>query len=259
MSKNPYEPPQTELAKFKSHGLAAEQAEAILRNLLEYQRPEQEYHIVDGDDNRHVCQRFYRNREAEFKMLGFTFLGDMEIESLKNTPLNPRTFLRIMVDRQRTTAAAFYHITPRFLFRIFMFLFRFPSKVIELESYTDLGGTICTTNMPAKVEVPHPKVITKNHVSRRLSVADMYDRHLNSLSKLPEGNVLHRIQGIQDVIFFQNVQHRITHDHLRQIGWVTKEFLRNQGISERMVDEVYDEIQRLGREMQLGVEKSTQS
>ncbi|MBN2577946.1 MAG: hypothetical protein JXB10_03065 [Pirellulales bacterium] len=244
---NPYESPRAELAK-PIDPRAAKIAEMILRKLQEINRPRQEYCIVDGRDNRYVSQRFYERVQAEFERLGFTFLGDVEIESLKNMTPNMRTFLRIMTDRNRTTAAAFYHVAPNIFFQILMVLFRFPRKLIELESYTDGGCTYSTTKAPRKMILPHPDIFVADHVSPKMSVSEMYERHLNTLSKRARNDILQRIQGIRDVIDFQNLQHQATYDHLKKIGWVTKEYLLHQKVPKHLIDDVYDEIQRLARE-----------
>ncbi len=247
MDLNPYKSPLAETERPRPWRFisAANFAKTILESLQENVHPEHEFGIVDPGAFRHLSGRFYRRTQSELEALGFVLVGDVEDATLKATSSDLRTFMRTMVDSSGTTVAAFYHIKPRFLLRIGMFLLRLPSKYIEFESYTTAGNTFCTTTAPESVPVPHPDGIRKDCVARNPRVADLYGRHLRTLSIYRESCQFKRIHGIDDVILAQNLQNRKIYDHMQKIGWATSEYLINQGVPEAMVDEVYDEIQRL--------------
>jgi hypothetical protein len=223
---------------------ATETAKMILRNLHSAHRAVQEYAIVNGDNNPFVSQRFYRNVEDELARLGFTKLGDISNLTLeKYGQPELRTFIRVMIDRDRTTMAGFFHVAPLWYWRLAMWLLRFPSKCVEFESHSLDGHWFTTTNVTKKAEQPRPTNVSINFAPRRLSVAQLYDRHRETLvtSRLSFA----RIQTLQDAIKHQLDQHAKKREHLVSIGWVTRDYLAAQGVPAAKVSAVYEASQRL--------------
>jgi hypothetical protein len=223
---------------------ATQTAKMILRNLHSAHRAEQEYAVVDGSLNPYVSQRFYQSVEDDLSRLGFTKLGDISnltLEKYGKPAL--RTFIRVMVDRDRTTMAGFFHIAPRWYWRIAMFLLRIPGKCVELESHALDDGWFTTTNVARKTEQPHPANVVIDYAPRRLTVAELYDRHRETLAASRRS--FERIQTIQDAIRHQLDQHAKKREHLVSIGWVTREYLATQGVPKSHVAAVYDASLRL--------------
>jgi hypothetical protein len=223
---------------------ATQTAKMVLRNLHSAHRAVQEYAIVNGDNNPYVSQRFYRNAEDELSRLGFTKLGDISnltLEKYGHPEL--RTFIRVMVDRDRTTMAGFFHVAPRWYWRVAMFLFRLPAKCIEFESHSQDGHWYTTTNVTKKTEQPHPESVNIDYAPRRLTVAELYDRHRETLAASRRS--FDRFHTLEDVIRHEQAQHATKRQHLVNIGWVTPEYLKAQGVPASQVQAVYAASQHL--------------
>ena len=242
-TENPYESPRE--PKEAPRPEATEVAQMVLGNMQRAFQPKHLYQVVDGRDFRHVSRRFYRRTQARLEDLGFSFVGDVEDVTMKVQTPDPRTFIRTMVSRDRTDVAAFYHVRPVLLWRLGMLLLRIPAKIVEFESYTTSGRAYCTSTAPRFVHAPHPDSIRRDSASRKLSVADLYDRHMRNLAERAGSGELIPVSTVEDVIDFQNLMETQLHEHLQRIGWVTKEYLLAQGVRKGIVDEVYDEAQRL--------------
>jgi hypothetical protein len=249
MSVNPYESPRDEYTRPRTWYLipAAERAKIILESLQQFHHPEHEYRVVDADQYSRLSRRFYRRTQANFEALGFRVVGDIEDVTIKAASPDLRTFIRTMVDRSETTVAGFYHVKPHCLWRIGMLLLCFPSKFMELESHSADGRSHCTTTMLWNTLVPHPDAISHDCAPRCLSAADLYERHLLTVSTQLKGDVLMRIRDNEDVINLAKSQQRRLYAHLEEIGWATPDYLLEQGVPREMLDEVYDEMQRILR------------
>jgi hypothetical protein len=223
---------------------ATQTAKMILRNMQSAHRANQEYRVVDGHQFPHVSQRFYRRVEVELSRLGFTNLGDIANLTLeKHGKPALRTFIRVMVDRDRTTMAGFFHVAPRWYWRVAMWLFRIHSKCVEFQSRSCDGHWLVTTNSSQKSKQPYPENYTADYAPRSLSDSQLYDRHRETLAV--SGRSYERIQTIADAIKFELDQHALMRNHLVRIGWVTPEYLRAQGVPAAKVSAVYEASQRL--------------
>lgn len=223
--------------------LETQLAEGVLRSIQQGHPPVHRFREVDGSSFPHVSRRFYRTTAAELERLGFVFLGDIEdVTSRETGKPDPRTFLRVMVDAERTTIATFCHIAPPLLWRLAMVLVRIPSTMVEFESVTVDGRFQTTSNTP-NTRTPRPDTVRLDCAPRSLSVADLHSRHLDNLKQL--NAPLRRIETVADTIAFQVEQHARVRAHLEAIGWVTREYLLTQGVRKSHVDEVYEEAQRL--------------
>jgi hypothetical protein len=219
-------------------------AKMILRNLHSAHRAEQEYAIVDGRNNPYVSQRFYQQVEDNLSRLGFTRLGDISNLTLeKYGKPELRTFIRVMVDRDRTTMAGFFHVAPRWYWRLAMWLLRFPAKCVEFESHSQDDCWYTTTNVTKKTEQPHPQNVAIDYAPRRLTIAELYDRHRETLAASRRS--FDRFHTLEDAIRHEQAQHATKRQHLVGIGWVTPEYLARQGVPRSQVSAVYEASQRL--------------
>ena len=223
--------------------LETQLAEGVLRSIQQGHPPVHRFREADGSCFPHVSRRFYRTTAAALESLGFEFLGDIEdVTSRETGKPDPRTFLRIMVDTERTTIATFCHIAPPLLWRLAMVLVRIPSTIVEFESVA-VDGTFQTTSNSPNTRTPRPDTVRLDCAPRSLSHADLHARHRENLKGL--NAPFRRIETIADVIAFQVEQHARVRAHLEAVGWVTREYLLTQGVRKSHVDEVYAEAQRL--------------
>lgn len=225
----------------------AQLAEKILSNLQRGFPREHEFRQVDGSRFPHVNQRFYESASRELANLGFRPLGDIEDVTLKrNGRPDLRTFIRVMTDADFTTVSACFNLAPTFVWRVVLFAMRMPRNIIEFESYSGDNFTHATTLTPASTIVVRPETMTRESVSKKTPIREMYERHsLYVNAKLPQP--LKKVRSVADAIDAQIAHQAQLRNHLESSGWVTKEYLRRQGVAAAIVDDVYDEIQKLWR------------
>jgi len=223
---------------------AAKIAGMVLRNLQKLHRPVHEYRVVDGSRFSHVNQSFYRGVEDQLARLGFSILGDIEdVTVAKYGRPAPRTFIRVMTDVNRRTMAGFFHIAPIWLWRMAIWAFGFPTKIIEFKSRSKDGSWATTTNVTQTVQQPRPENMLIDFAPRSLSAEQLYVRHRQTLAG--SNRSYQQITTIEDVIQLEIEQHAKKREFLVSIGWVTPEYLAAQGIPASHVDAVYAESQRL--------------
>jgi len=219
-------------------------AKMYLRNLQRSHRPAPEFRVVSAYDFRYVNQDFYRRIEGEFVELGFSKLGDIEDVNLaKYGRPAPRTFIRVMVDGDRTTGAGFFHFAPTWPWRIALLLFGFPSKCIELQSHSTDDCRLTTSNATKKAALPRPSTFVVDYAPRNLMPTQLYERHRQAL--VNSGRQFNRVYTIEDAIKEEIEQQARRREYLVSIGWVTPEYIAAQGCPESMVSSVYAESQRL--------------
>jgi hypothetical protein len=224
--------------------MSAELAKKILSNLQRSFPRAHEFRQVEGSQFPHVNPKFYARTSRTLSDLGFRPLGDIEDVTLRRSGKpDMRTFIRLMTDAESTTVSACYHLAPPFLWRGVLWVLRIPRKIVEFESYSGSDYTHATTIAPPSTTLPRPETMTKDCVSRKMSIAEMYQRHRSSIAELPKP--LRVIRSVGDAIALQQSQNSQLRGHLEKIGWITKEYLQKQGLAPSNVDEVYLEVQRL--------------
>lgn len=220
-------------------------AEKILSSLQRGFPRVHEFRQVDGSRFPHVNQRFYESASRELADLGFRPLGDIEDVTLKrNGKPDLRTFIRVMTDPEFTTVSACFNLAPTFMWRAVLFAMRIPRSIVEFESYSGDEFTHATTMTPASTTVVRPETMTRESVSKKTPISEMYERHrlyVNATLSQP----LKKVRSVGDAIEVQIAHHAQLRKHLERSGWVTKDYLRRQGVAAVMVDDVYDEIQEL--------------
>ncbi|QDT74299.1 hypothetical protein [Lacipirellula limnantheis] len=223
----------------------AQLAEKILSNLQRGFPKKHEFRQVDGSRFPYVNQRFYESASRELADLGFRPLGDIEDVTAKlNGKPDLRTFIRVMTDAENTTVSACFNLAPTFLWRIALLMLRIPRNIVEFESYSGDEFTHSTTITPASATVARPSTMTRVSLPKKTPIREIYERHrLYVKTSFPQP--LKTIRTMSDAIELQVAQHAQLRNHLERSGWVTKDYLRRQGVAAAILDDVYDETQKL--------------
>ncbi len=73
----------------------------------------QQYVAADAREFKQVALAFYDRSQREFEEHGFVFLEDVEVIPSKPNKSFARTFLRVLVNAERTSIATIFHLKPR--------------------------------------------------------------------------------------------------------------------------------------------------
>ena len=200
-----------------------------------------EYVSVDAAKFKHLDLAFYDNGRRHLEALGYCCLDDQENVTLRRRS-GISTFIRILLSRDQTTMADFYHFIPRFTLRI---LGAKQAKVLDLETWFSDGSFVCTSNAGMAGKLESPPAID----ALRLPVGTTWDTllqaHQNRVAKhlaSHPGVEAVKLMGLADVRRAQDEQQRIKAEFRKRIGLSKAELERFAGTSGREVDRLHDAL-----------------
>lgn len=211
-------------------------AHEILNTVKSANAPEHEYKVLTSNCIDGVGIPFYRETQTLLEGLGFERLCDVENLTI-GKQFGEVVAIRVMTHAQSKTIAAFYFIPSIEL------------GLCEFESMFASGEIIISSNSPAAFDTPtHPKIL-KELYDETVSFDEMFNMHQqlinNVKDKLDVSDVI-TINNYEDVVKLQNKQCEYQYEHLKSIGWVTKEWLITQADGdEQTATAVYQAIQEI--------------
>src|SRR6266702_774448 len=109
--------------------------------------PRHEYRPIDARTFRHLDLNFYDQVRDVVVAQGCTWLGDVENVTLKGTPNDFRTFVRLLVSEDRTICIGLFHPRPKFWVRALIWILRVKiGRTTDFETELSNGGYLVTSN-----------------------------------------------------------------------------------------------------------------
>lgn len=198
--------------------------------------PAHEYEMIDPNDFDDVEQDYYSQMQSEYEPLGFEFLVD--IEDLTVTAQgNIRTFIRVLRQPATNSLVCIYYVPPLDI------------GICELETFLTDGSVIVSTTAPQQNEITDYPRVSYQYYPTDVEPARILDEHIDRVVKLTEsGPASVLVTNFDELVTVQNKMNQLKYDHLKSIGWVTKEYLLAQAGGDSFVaNGVFDAIQELLR------------
>jgi hypothetical protein len=228
--------------------IAAEKNIAIIK--ATFSKPH-EFSIVEPLRFEHLSISFYDRCRNELASAGFSFLADIEDVSLKQHRPDPRTFLRVMTDQERSTVVAIYHIKPNLLWSVFLFIFGIRNrKIFEFETEFSDNSYILTSILPQSSMLPPCDKVISFHYPSTTTIMELYRIHRqNCADHIKKYRNLKPLcyQSIDDVEKSQNRQIDVKYRYFLSIGYLTLEWLEKHTWNKTFAKKVYEEIQRIAQ------------
>jgi hypothetical protein len=232
--------------------------DSAMKLLNTYRNTNSVKHVFQEVDCRkylHLSMRFYDSTQKQLESLGFERVVDFEDVTLRTNIPNPRTFIRMFVNREKNVCAGIYHVKPIFPWNLVLPLMGIKSKVIDFVTTYPNGATIETTNLPSKIENSNPEII-KKYFRPGSSLTELLDFHLENVSTYGFTNIeTICVDSLDKFVDYQRMQYKATLTHLERVGWITIDYLyKLVGKNKSQVNRIYKQIQViLHEEKGLGV------
>jgi hypothetical protein len=196
---------------------------------------------VDAAKFKYLDLAFYDNGRRHLEALGYRYLDDQENVTLRRRS-GISTFIRILLSRDQTTMADFYHFIPRFALRI---LGAKSSKVLDLETWFSDGCFVCTSNAEMAGKLESPPAIDALRLPAGTAwdmLLEAHQRRVNKYLATHPGVTPVKLTGLADVRRAQDEQQRIKAEFRRRIGLSRTELERFAGAQGREVDRLHDAL-----------------
>ncbi len=198
----------------------------------------------------HLCRKFYTTSTDIMEAKGFYYSCDMENLSLKVHQPVPRNFTRFLVNPNQDIQCAIYQIKPKFPWSLMIPLFGMgPSKVIEFETEFSDGSFIISTLAGERSSPGEPDSINRYHFPKHISAPELYEIHKETVEEqliLNPAISTVRIISYDDLVASRNRQVKTIFLHLKNQGWVSKQYLYKQlGRKKELADEIYREVKMI--------------
>jgi len=207
---------------------------------------------VEFQDFPHLSSKFYKNCTNVLTESGFKHLGDVEDQTQKAQSPDPRSTIRIMINKDSDIVGVIYHVKPKFPWPLFMFVMGIKSKIYEFETEFNNGYMITSTISKKGYAFADFPLLKDYYYPSNTSIEDLLKYHQNNVKEFLKANpnlTTIKQRSLGDANGMENRQIKIKRNHLKQVGWVTREYLYAQvGKNKTFMSDVYDEIQNILRE-----------
>lgn len=183
------------------------------------------YKVVDQADFRHLDLGFYETAMRKIEAHRFRQVADVENLTLKESTVDPRTFIRVGLSFDGTIQSAIYQIKPKWWFRLIFFLTGLKlGKTIEFETEFSDGSFVVTSNARNAALFDSPPLIDSEFLPDEISVEVLVERHRTRIEDHIYKTDASPVQlfSLKDVLESQHRMEKIKSDFRRRVGWIKK-------------------------------------
>jgi hypothetical protein len=227
-------------------------AKSILDNTKKIYAGPHCYNLVEAESFSHLDLNFYEKTMREIEAQGFRYVADVENLTLKESLMDPRTFIRTGLSFDGTTASAHYQVKPRIWWRVIFWLTGTKlSKAIDFETEFGDGSFVTTSNAIMAGLWDSPPLIQAEFMPPETSAEMLFERHR---SRVEEHIYVRNTRPIQlfslpEILESQHRMEAIKSEFRARVGWIKKsEWDRLSDNPNATTDDIYDEFKDLQRE-----------
>jgi hypothetical protein len=195
--------------------------------------PRHEYQHVDPRAFRHLDLRFYDSVRDGLVSLGCIWLGDVENMTLKGTPNDFRTFIRMMVSDDKLICIGLYHPKPKFWVRLLLWMLRIKvGKTIDCETELSNGGYLVTSNAAEAGKLNAPPGFDMKYFPVKTPHETIFEAHRQRLKDWLAANPgIHAtaMRTPEDALEMQHRMQAAKAAYRKAVGHVSEDELRKMG------------------------------
>ncbi len=202
-----------------------------------------EFIRVDPGDFPLVDIRFYDRTQTLLEKRGFHKLDDIEdVTVTQASGGKNRTFIRVMLHRDRNTLAGIYAMPRPFFVKVFQAigLISKGDNAIELESEFDDGTFLVTSNLKDLNMSSDVPGIQRQQYPHHTTVDNLMAAHKKALDCLTGQKQPVYLYTYQDVLELQHRMQDIENRHKQRQGYITRDDIRR--VAKNNQDQVAEEL-----------------
>ncbi|WP_455212423.1 SMI1/KNR4 family protein [Kaarinaea lacus] len=222
-------------------------AQNILDSIQVNYRNHHNYQELTPDNLDPLRAKFYHHYTTRLLKLDFAYVCDLEDPARRHMKTSAQ--FRVMASDDGVVAS-FYHLKPKLSAYLMRWRNNILPKVIQFETEFSDGHIIISTTAQEKSDHPLPDAITQHLHYADISVEGLLHKHRMKIKRYQirhPGVSVKQVNKTDEFFALRNRQHQLMFDHIRSIGWVTKEYLFKQIKNQKIANQVYDKIQRMAR------------
>lgn len=227
-------------------------AKRILENTKQIYVERHCYQIVNPNKFTHLDLNFYEKTKQELIDLDFWHIEDVENLTLKESFMNPQTFLRVCVSSDGIIQSAFYQVKPKIWFRIIFWLTRTKlSKAIDFETEFSDGSFITTSNAEMASLLDSPPQILAEFLPLQTPIKSLLTRHKQKVAEYIERKNVEPMKSfsLKEMLESQHRMEKIKSEFRERVGWMKKaEWDRMAKNPDQTSDQIYEEFAKARNE-----------
>ena len=215
----------------------------------------QNLHPADPADFPHLDLNFYRKTQDFFTGHGYMLLGDFRLEA-PSPQSDPRCFIRVMAAPDGSSLVQFYQPRPSWKATAGLKLFgSTPRKycdTIELNAEFNDGTFLELSNCPAVESLSQPpgcRVYVMPIATPPEKLCEEFRKLTDGYSASHPGIVALPVSDRTGFLAFHARRAARSAEYRRSIGYITREELLRNGAKQPLADQLYQEIQKLQKEI----------
>ncbi|WP_455209746.1 SMI1/KNR4 family protein [Kaarinaea lacus] len=217
-------------------------AHSILQSIQNNFRRSTDYKEIKLEQNPNMRSKFYSDSTEKLLKLGFHYTADLvdqaSVKSVSNTP----PYFRVMSFFDDGVVASFYHIKPKFSWP-----FQAARKVIEFETELSDGNIIISTTAEDEIEYPLPKTINRYVHANSIPLEGLLHKHRSKIrryqTRKPDAAIV-KVRSKKEFVALRQRRQQMIYNHLKSIGWVTKEYVAKHFNNKEVAEQVYARIKQ---------------
>ena len=201
-----------------------------------------DYTEVKPEQCPYLRSKFYNDITERLLKLGFHYTSDLQDQAIAKSAVNAPAFFRVMSFFDDGIVAGFYHIKPKFTWP-----FHASINVIEFETELSDGHIIISTTAADESEYPLPNKISRFVHPATIPVEGLLYKHRSKIRRYqthhPDSSIV-KVRSKKEFIELRKRRQQLIYNHLRSIGWVTREYLAKQFNNREVAEQVYIRIKQ---------------
>jgi hypothetical protein len=203
------------------------------------------YVPVQARDFKGLDLAYYDDCQKRFEARGFTFLEDIEVVMPKPNKNFARTFLRVMLSRDGTGIASFYHLRPGWALRV-MGAKEFKGYGIDTQFSNQTF--VSTDNAEAVGALEQPPALSECHLPKETYIEMVMDAHEKRVAQhrtmCPESEPI-RMHSAAAVHQALALQQRIKAEHRQKAGLSKAELEKIGGVTNnQVINDLHEDLSK---------------
>lgn len=217
-------------------------AHSILRAIQTNFQRGTDYKELTAEQSAALRTKFYMENTEKLLKLGFHYTADLTDQAAANSTQGTPAYMRVMSFFDDGIVGSFYHHKPRFSWP-----FGGARKVMEFETELSDGNIIISTTAEEEFDYPLPKTIQRYVHPAGIPIEGLLHKHRAKIrryqTRKPDAAIV-KVRSKKEFVALRQRRQQLICNHLKSVGWVTKEYVVKQFNNKEVAEQVYARIKQ---------------